>query len=118
MNLLFIGIGGGLGAISRYGLTICIDKLSSTSFPLATLIVNVLGCLLIGLILGSGIQSKDSTYYFFVIGFLGSFTTMSAFSSQSIDLFSSNTPIIGTLYIMLTMSMTILATFIGLTLGK
>mgnify|MGYP000677799525 CR=1 FL=1 len=70
MNLLFIGIGGGLGAISRYGLTSFIDKISPTSFPLATLLVNVIGCLLVGFALGSSIQSKDSTYYFFVIGYM------------------------------------------------
>ena len=118
MNVILIGLGGGLGAILRYSLTVLVEKFWFSSFPIATLLVNIIGCLLIGLALGSSIQLKDASYYFFIIGILGSFTTMSAFSSQSIDLFASNSPIIGSLYIMLTISLTILATYIGLILGK
>ena len=93
MSLIYIALGGGLGAVSRFLLTEHINNISDV-FPFGTLSVNILGC--------------------FVIGFLGSFTTMSAFSIQTIELFNSNS-ISGIFYVILTFSFTIVATYIGLT---
>ena len=93
MSLIYIALGGGLGAVSRFLLTEYINNISDV-FSFGTLSVNILGC--------------------FVIGFLGSFTTMSAFSIQTIELFNSNS-ISGIFYVILTFSFTIVATYIGLT---
>ena len=94
MSLLYIALGGGLGAVSRFLLTEYMNNNISNLFPYGTLSVNILGC--------------------FVIGFLGSFTTMSAFSIQTIELFNSNS-ISGIFYVILTFSFTIVATYIVLT---
>ena len=117
MNILLIGTGGFLGAISRYFLNEIVIKYIPTNFPTGILIVNVLGCLLVGLVLGNSIISKDHLYYFFAVGFLGSFTTMSAFSYQAIELFNSNI-LIACSYIILTLMLTILATYIGINFSK
>jgi len=117
MNILFIGLGGFLGAISRYLLNEVVIKYIPTNFPTGILIVNILGCLVIGLFLGNSIISKDYMYYFFGIGFLGSFTTMSAFSYQTIELFNTNI-LIACSYIILTLMLTILATYIGINFSK
>ena len=117
MNILLIGLGGFLGAISRYLLNEIVIKYMPTSFPSGILIVNILGCLVIGLVLGNSMISKDHLYYFFAVGFLGSFTTMSAFSYQAIELFNTNI-LIACSYIILTLTLTILATYIGINFSK
>jgi len=117
MNILLIGLGGFLGAISRYLLNEIVIKYMPISFPTGILIVNILGCLVIGLVLGNSMISKDHLYYFFAVGFLGSFTTMSAFSYQVIELFNTNI-LIACSYIILTLTLTILATYIGINFSK
>jgi CrcB protein len=77
----------------------------------------VIGCFLIGVILGTSLPTKDTSYYFFVIGFLGSFTTMSALSYQTVMIANSN--LISALsYIIITVVLTILATYIGTLIAK
>ena len=117
MNILLIGLGGSLGAISRYLLNEIVIKYIPTSFPTGILVVNIIGCLVIGLLLGNSMMSKDHVYYFFAVGFLGSFTTMSAFSYQTIELFNTNI-LIACSYIILTLTLTILATYIGINFSK
>ena len=117
MNILLIGTGGFLGAISRYFLNEIVIKYIPTNFPTGILIVNILGCLFVGLVLGNSMISKDQLYYFFAVGFLGSFTTMSAFSYQAIELFNTNI-LIACSYIILTLTLTILATYIGINFSK
>ena len=117
MNILLIGTGGFLGAISRYLLNELVIKYIPTNFPTGILIVNILGCLFVGLVLGNSMISKDQLYYFFAVGFLGSFTTMSAFSYQTIELFNTNI-LIACSYIILTLTLTILATYIGINFSK
>ena len=117
MNILLIGLGGFLGAVSRYLVNEAVIKYIPTNFPTGILIVNILGCLIIGLVLGNTMISKDNMYYFFAVGFLGSFTTMSAFSYQSIELFNTNI-LIACSYIILTILLTILATHIGINFSK
>ena len=114
MSLIYIALGGGLGAVSRFLLTEHINNNISDLFPFGTLTVNIFGCFVIGCIAGYFASKSSTMYFFFVIGFLGSFTTMSAFSIQTINLFNSNS-INGILYVILTFSFTIVATYIGLT---
>ena len=116
-NLLFIGVGGAIGAISRFGINEIFEKYLFLTSPYATLFVNVIGCFLIGAILGMSLPTKDTSYYFFVIGFLGSFTTMSALSYQTVMIANSN--LISALsYIIITVVLTILATYIGTLIAK
>ena len=117
MNILLIGFGGFLGAVSRYLVNEVVIKYIPTNFPTGILIVNILGCFVIGLVLGNSMISKDNLYYFFAVGFLGSFTTMSAFSYQSIELFNTNI-LIACSYIILTLTLTILATYMGINFSK
>ena len=117
MNILLIGIGGGLGAITRYLFSIVVSKFDDSTFPFATFAVNLIGCFIVGYIIAAGLNSKDFINNFFVIGFLGSFTTMSAFSYQAIELFNANI-LIACSYIILTLTLTILATYIGINFSK
>ena len=117
LNIVMVGLGGALGAVSRF----FTNEIFSIYFPdsswIATLTVNVFGCFFIGLALGSFVSNKDIYFYFFIIGFLGSFTTMSAFTHQVILISNSNI-IFAVSYIMLTIFLTILATYIGVSFTK
>lgn len=89
-KLVLIGLGGCLGAIARYLLSGLAHRLCSGSmFPVGTLLVNVLGCLVIGMLMGL-IEDKalfgPSVRFLFVIGFLGSFTTFSSFGYETVEL--------------------------------
>ena len=117
MNIFLIGFGGFFGAISRHFLNELIIIYIPSSFPIGILTVNILGCFLIGYLVGGLLTSKDNLYYFMVIGFLGSFTTMSAFSYQSLELLNTNI-LLACSYIMLTVFLTILATYIGINFSK
>ena len=117
LNIFFIGIGGALGAIFRYGVNEIFEKQLLLSSIFGTLFINIAGCFLIGLIAGLTLPDKNTTFYFFIIGFLGSFTTMSAFTYETIMI--ANTNLIQALsYIMLTVILTIFATYLGAWITK
>jgi CrcB protein len=82
MALVFVGFGSMLGGLSRYGMTLATQNVSAFSIPYGTLISNLAGCLLIGLIAGiSGKSELMSTEMRLLLatGFCGGFTTMSSF---------------------------------------
>ena len=87
MHAAVVGIGGFLGALARYGLSGLIHRLGAGSeFPYGTLVVNMLGCLLIGVFAGlmEGRQMFGPEFRVFaVIGVLGGFTTFSTFGYES-----------------------------------
>ena len=89
-NLLAVGLGGFLGAIARYTLGGFVQSRVAGRFPWGTLAVNVLGCRLIGAILGWASTREnvsETTRLFLVTGMLGSLTTFSTFANETIELF-------------------------------
>ena len=112
MNILLVALGGAMGAITRYLITSFSDHLLYYQLPLGTLIVNILGCFAAGCVVGFFGTKVTDLYLFFVIGFLGSFTTMSAFSLQTMELYQGNN-VLGLIYIILTFTLTIIATYVG-----
>jgi len=90
IKLLCIAIGGAAGALSRYGVGQAARRLG-VEFPWGTLCVNLAGSFLIGLVAGTQMKVSDSARMqlltaLFVTGFLGAFTTFSAFSLESVSL--------------------------------
>lgn len=82
MNILLISIGAAFGAICRWQLGVWLNPLlQAVSF--GTFFANVLGCLLIGMTMGLNLQ--DGQKLLLITGFLGSFTTFSAFSAEIVD---------------------------------
>lgn len=87
MIWLVIGLGGSLGAISRYGVSQLL-KPYTNYFPYATLLINLTGSFLFGIMLGMGFDRESAGYLFFTAGFLGAFTTFSTFSYETVQLFN------------------------------
>ena len=87
MNFLFVALGGAIGTMARYAISLIPFK---SEFPLLTLITNIIGAVLIGFIVGIA-SSRDSVsgsaVLFWKTGICGGFTTFSIFSLEAYDLF-------------------------------
>lgn len=84
-ELLLVGCGGFLGAVARYGMSRLLAP-RTAHFPIATLVVNVSGCLLIGWLAGWGQRTElltPTVRLFVLTGILGGYTTFSAFGLES-----------------------------------
>jgi len=121
MKLLFaIGAGSFIGGISRYLLALLIQGKFQTGFPLGTFSVNLLGCFLIGLVMGFTERSglNENTRLFLVTGILGGFTTFSAFSYDAIHLLRENHYVSALLYIFGSVGSGLVATISGMALFR
>ena len=122
LNFLFVAIGGSIGASLRYFAYLLFKNyLLSNYLFLSTLIVNIIGSFLIGyaiMLMESKNLSADFTKYFLIIGVLGSFTTFSTFSIESVDLLLSKKFFHAFSYMFLSLSLCLLFTFIGLNFNK
>jgi len=88
-NLFLLACAGGLGAVCRWGLAGLVQRLVGDRFPLGTLVVNLVGCLLFGLVWGwleSRVGVSPQTRAIVLTGFLGAFTTFSTFAFETATL--------------------------------
>ena len=82
LSLALVGLGSMLGGVSRYGMTLLTQNVSAFSLPYGTLLSNLAGCLLIGVIAGLGGKTEvlsTEMRLLLATGFCGGFTTMSSF---------------------------------------
>ena len=84
-QILLVALGGALGSLGRFGINRLIDHFFKMPLPLATLIANVIGCFLVGVLIGSGKgESNEAARLGFGVGFLGALTTFSTFGAETI----------------------------------
>ena len=120
MNYLLVGIGGMIGSIGRYALSGLVNtNYSGSKFPLGTFVVNLLGCLLIGIV--AAVLEKTSTFnaeirLFAITGVLGGFTTFSAFSVETFYLLKSGEIITAASYAVLSVLLGLVMVFVGMKL--
>jgi CrcB protein len=92
---ILVFIGGGIGAMARYGTALLAARLFGTAFPWGTLIVNLAGCFLIGLLLALAERTAligPGARLFLVTGFLGGLTTFSTYGMESAQAARSGEP--------------------------
>ena len=122
MNLIIaIFLGGGFGAITRYVVIDQINKINPNMFPYGTIAVNVFGALMIGIIyylLISKIIINEHLRVFITIGFLGGFTTFSAFNLDFFQLVESGNILLAINYAVITFVTTIIGFYIGYSITK
>ena len=88
-RVLMVGLGGALGSIARYVLGAMVQRIAGSMFPAGTVVVNVVGSFLMGVVMQLGADSKSISPLMrlaLTTGFLGGFTTMSAFSFETVAL--------------------------------
>lgn len=111
MNLLFIALGGFIGANARYIIGQLAKKYIKGSIPIGTLFINAMGSLLLGMLVGKGISGN--VYAFFGVGFMGAFTTFSTFKLELVQLWQSKEKTAYVLYIILSYVLGIALAMIG-----
>ena len=109
-EFLLVGIGGALGSMARYGITLLTSYLTIAS-EIGTLTANALGSLLIGAIIA---LSKGDWHLLLAVGFCGGFTTFSTFSAQALQLLQSGHRLLGIIYILCSVVVCIIMTYIGI----
>lgn len=110
--MLLVGLGGAAGSMLRYAVGLYFAR---SSFPYATLLVNALGCLLIGMALPAWNRPpvlSEYTRLLIVVGFLGGFTTFSAFGHETAVLLQQS-PARGALNILANVSIGLAAVLVG-----
>jgi len=114
-SFLLVFLGGGLGSGLRYLVSIAMNQYSKV-LPYGTFIVNMLGCLLIGLILGYAQKENTLTSnqtLLLATGFCGGFTTFSAFANENLELIKNGELFNFSVYTIGSVLIGILAVYIG-----
>lgn len=117
MQVLLVALGGAAGSVARYGVGVAAVRWLGAGFPLATLTVNVIGGLAMGLLAARAGAENESLRLALGVGFLGGFTTFSAFSLETVRLMQHQPGLAG-LYIAASVALSIGACWAGLTLGR
>ncbi|MEH7248851.1 fluoride efflux transporter CrcB [Neobacillus niacini] len=119
MKLLLVMLGGFLGAVSRFTLGEWIQ--TESGFPLATLSINLFGCFILSWFLTFITLRKSSKPEFTLFigtGFIGSFTTFSTFSVETVLLFNNGLTVYGVIYIVASIFFGVLLAYIGYKIAR
>jgi len=120
-HVLLVGLGGGIGTIARYLCQRWVMFNYPHQFPWATFIVNVVGCLLIGIFWGLSFRSFDTNEnwkLFLMTGLCGGFTTFSAFSLEGIGLLKEQRLGLFFTYVFASLLVCLLSTYAGMRMSR
>lgn len=114
-NILFVALGGSIGAVCRYLISIFMIQVCGAGFPFGTLLVNVLGSFMMGVIFALGQVSHLSPELKAMVGvgFLGALTTFSTFSNESLLLLQDGEWLKAGLNVVLNISICIFVVYLG-----
>lgn len=117
ITVLSIAAGGALGAVARHLTNVGAAALFGLSFPWGTIIVNILGSFIMGVLVGlfaHAWQAPQALKLFLTVGFLGGFTTFSSFSLDAVTLYERGDALLGIGYIAGSILLSIAALWVGL----
>ncbi len=116
-NFLLVGAGGAAGSMARYGVGYVFSKLTTSSFPLATFTINVVGSLLIGILFGLSARNQwlqMGGMLLLASGFCGGFTTFSTFALENVSLMQKGQFLIPFIYMGLSLTLGLLLCRVGI----
>lgn len=119
--IVLVGIGGGMGSVLRYMTSSFMTKYFPSAFPWGTLSVNVLGCLLMGVLLSLGERQSwmnNDLRLLWLTGFCGGYTTFSTFASENIQLWQSGQILTVIAYTIASVLLGLVAVWLGLVMVK
>ena len=120
-NFLIVGLGGAVGSMLRYGVQRILQVQGTATFPTGTLLVNIAGCFLIGILwsmISRSLTWNEEMKLLLMTGFCGGFTTFSAFTLEGIGLLKENKTALFFIYLTASVIGGLLATFIGIRIVK
>lgn len=121
VKILLVMIGGSLGAISRYGISLLGVKLGGSHFPWGTLAANLTGCFLVGLIFSLADRSRILTpdiRLLIITGYLGALTTFSSFALESVNIARDGTNFLFIANLLVNNIGGLFLAFLGMWLGR
>ncbi|WP_221039748.1 fluoride efflux transporter CrcB [Gelria sp. Kuro-4] len=118
--ILGIALGGSLGALARYFLSLWIQNLFGDGFPIGTLVINVSGAFVLGFVYVLSLESSLNPVWRngLTVGFLGAFTTFSTFALETFLLIQEGLFLNATLNVIITVILGLLGAFFGGVLAK
>lgn len=117
--ILCVGIGGAIGSLLRYAMVQLVTHIHPQPFPFGTMLVNITGSFLIGLLMARYMQvDSQSARLFFVTGVLGGYTTFSAFSWDALQLLQRGQGTQALLYVGGSLVLSLIAVAAGFQLGR
>jgi fluoride exporter len=120
-DILLVGLGGGAGSVARFLCQRGVQVFYPHAFPFGTMLVNVAGCILIGILIGlfeKGEIVKPEWRLLLATGFCGGFTTFSAFAAENVQLLKDGRLLYFSIYTVASVVLGILGTYLGITLFK
>lgn len=120
-NIIAVAAGGAAGSVARYLLSRAVQGFAAVSFPAGTMLVNVVGCFVIGVVYGlfSGrCRADGGVALLLTTGFCGGFTTFSTFAAESLALFRSWRVVEGALYAGGSVALGLAAVALGMQITK
>ena len=114
--VLLIALAGAAGAVSRYGVGLWAHRQFGSHFAFGTLIVNIMGCLILGFVLEMEVRTdwvSHSIRLFLAVGFLGAFTTFSTFGFETLKFLQEGSPNLALLNVAANLLFGLLAVWLG-----
>ncbi len=121
MMVWFIALGGAIGSAARFLLSNLIQRSTGTAFPVGTLVINLTGSILLGFLMRymvGGAHVSATTRALLTTGFCGGYTTFSTFSYETAALLEQGDWRRGSLYVALSVALSLLGTFAGIWLAR
>ncbi len=117
--VLGVAVTGGLGAVARYLVDLVIRRPGRRPYPLGTLVINLTGSLLLGLLAGAGASGRLPPEALVILGagLLGGYTTFSSASQEVVELFRDRRPVAGLVHSVAMVIGAVAAAAVGLAVG-